>query len=93
MFENLKLKYKVGDYIYIETKQQGTLIDLYGKIVSLNPHDSDNNPSWFYKVYVIDSADNKLKYIYIRQYIIIRKMTSEEIKEFETKKLSLKYNI
>ena len=92
-FENI-FEYKIGDYVYIEAIQLKIQLKIYGKIISINNNSYNGDwGNWNYKVNIFNSEKNNFEDVFITESIIIRKMTSEEIKNFELKKDTIKFNI
>jgi len=101
LFENLdymeiKPKYKKGDYILLSITldsliQEYDIYKNYGKIIGT----MGGRSSWMYDVKYLNkntfTPDEMTEYILEKN--IIRKLTQEEIEEFEIKLHTNKYNI
>lgn len=92
-FEKKKLKYNIGDYVYVVGYP--SIKDNFTKISNINYYVRAYG-HWDYQVYFIDGDDNIYHGAYgmhIDESDIRRKMTNEEILEFEAKIASIKYNL
>ena len=88
IFENNELKYKVNDYVYVYAGSN--YYYKYCKIKMVN--DKPGNRSWDYKAYVY-VEDVGFYISYVEEYDITRKMTDQEIEEFEIREKLITYNL
>lgn len=88
-FENYLSSINVGDYVHINTNEHFLP---YCKIIKKN---EKNTESWNYIGEYVNITKNKIQHhpIYNILNPIIRKMTPEEIIDFENRKDAIKYNI
>lgn len=108
MYETFGGQYNVGDYILIDVSKVNTDWDIMEKVFGKNWRDNDQ-PVYIYKYepkakYCYDVLTYKYdfdtpmeyqpnNYTSVSEDEIIRKLTLEEIEEFEAKKASVKYNL
>jgi hypothetical protein len=93
-FEGKILKYDVGDYVYVEGYPSG-ILDNFAKIYRTNKFIKAYG-RWDYQVDFFDYYNNYHEGIYgthIDEDDIDRKMTEDEISEFESKITATKYNL
>jgi hypothetical protein len=87
IFENINLKYKINDYVYVVGYPD---TDGYCKILSVNK--KLNNRTWDYMIEAYGDNNNFWK-SYIDESDIERELTPDEIEKYEAKKDAIKYNI
>ena len=96
MFEGFSEIFRKGDYVLLNTEEifdnlisknenPSNIKDKYAIVLEFEPR---NNEGFPYKIEFYDGSTLRLNY-----YEIKRKMTPEEIEEFNTKKYSKKYNL
>lgn len=93
-FEGKNLKYDINDYVYVVGYPY--ISDNFAKIYKINNFVKAYG-HWDYLISYIDTDDNtyhdKPQGIYIDEYDIERKLTDDEILDFETKISANKYNL
>ena len=95
IFESNNLKYKINDYVYVVGFSN---TDEFCKIIVVRTGPRltkyEVGPYiWDYKIEAYDNRLGAFKNIYIDETNIKRKLTDQEIEEYEIKKSTLKYNL
>lgn len=91
-------KYNVGDYVILknQTTYDFELYKNYGIIINKIIGQSDRNETYMYDVNYLDKNDYQIKNLsthYVLEKFILRKMTKEEIGEFQLLENTGKYNL
>jgi hypothetical protein len=97
-YENINLKYHEGDYVYINGNDE---FEPYCKIILVNSKSTKR--SWDYMINLFFIKENRFMNTYAgtgssstvntEKHIISRKLTQDEINDFEAKKQAIKYNL
>ena len=87
-YEWFEYKYKIGDYVYVSGYSN---FEPYAKILKVN---KETSSGWDYRIRAWSIDYKKMvDYFYIDEIDIERKLTPEEIEEFEIQINSNKYNL
>ena len=87
-FENKNLKYKQDDYVYIVGYPE---FDNLAKVYMVNS--KSKNRSWDYLVSGYDNTQEKILRTYVDQDDIERRLTDDEILEYDSRINADKYNL
>ena len=77
-------KYKIGDYILLDRKHYPTLKSLAGKIKGVG----QDNDLYYWVVNLSDGTE-----MWCAEWMTIRKLTPEEIEQFDLEYQGKKYNL
>ena len=93
-YETKNIKYKIGDYVLLDKKiiEDEDLPDTYALIYNKFKGAHINGSYYFYDVKFPNSKGDHDGYE-VEYSEIIRKLTPEEIQEYNIKKDSMKYNL
>jgi hypothetical protein len=95
------LAWTFGEYIYVDQNKNNyefksvnsNELEPYSVIKQINANPWLHIKFWDYLIESYNFVKNCFEYNYILKEAIIRKLTPQEIEEFETKKEALKYNL
>lgn len=88
--DNITLKYKSLDYVFVSLLADSEF-DSLSRIKFVNG--KEENRTWDYLIEAYNYKMNKMCDSYISEDYILRKLTPEEIEEFQSKIEVIKYNL
>jgi len=94
-YESQNKKYKIGDYVLLDdVPEYGWTIYMYAKILNITIENENRKSIVYYDLSAISKKTGDLIIIKeIENYVILRKLTSEEIEKFEILLDQNKYNL
>ena len=94
-YESQNKKYKIGDYVLLDdVPEYGWTIYMYAEILNITIENENRKSIVYYDLSAISKKTGDLIIIKeIENYVILRKLTSEEIEKFEILLDQNKYNL
>ena len=94
-YESQNKKYKIGDYVLLDdVPEYGWTIYMYAKILNITIENENRKSIVYYDLSAISKKTGDLIIIKeIENYVIIRKLTSEEMEKFEILLDQNKFNL